>query len=74
MPAWWACSPSRTTAGIGRLYIGTAFAFFLGAGVLALLMRIQLAVPSNSFLGYATYNQLEGTQTRALAAYLESLK
>ena len=43
---------------IGRLYIGTAFVFFAGAGVLALLMRIQLAVPGNSFLDSSTYNQL----------------
>jgi cytochrome c oxidase subunit I+III len=42
---------------IGRLYIATAFAFFLGAGVLALLMRVQLAVPGNTFLDHTTYNQ-----------------
>jgi cytochrome c oxidase subunit I+III len=42
---------------IGLLYIGTAFGFFLAAGVLALLMRIQLAVPGNTFLDYHTYNQ-----------------
>ncbi len=42
---------------IGKLYIATGFAFFLGAGVLALLMRIQLAFPGNDFLDAATYNQ-----------------
>jgi cytochrome c oxidase subunit I+III len=42
---------------VGQLYIATAFAFFLGAGVLALLMRIQLAVPGNTFLDHNTYNQ-----------------
>jgi cytochrome c oxidase subunit I+III len=42
---------------IGLLYIGTGFLFFLGAGVLALLMRIQLAVPGNTFLDPRTYNQ-----------------
>ncbi len=42
---------------IGVLYIATAFLFFLGAGVLALLMRIQLAWPNNTFLDAATYNQ-----------------
>ena len=42
---------------IGLLYIATGFLFFLGAGVLALLMRIQLAYPGNSFLSAATYNQ-----------------
>ena len=30
---------------IGVLYIATGFLFYLGAGVLALLMRIQLACP-----------------------------
>jgi cytochrome c oxidase subunit I+III len=60
--AW--ASPPRTNiftepnnTWVGRLYIGTAFVFFLGAGVLALLMRLQLAVPNNPFLDYNTYNQ-----------------
>src|SRR5690348_1092517 len=39
-------------------YIVTAFCFFLAAGVLALLMRIQLAVPNNHFIGPDLYNQL----------------
>ncbi|HEU4630045.1 MAG TPA: cytochrome c oxidase subunit I [Gemmatimonadaceae bacterium] len=43
---------------VGVLYIATGFLFFLGAGVLALLMRVQLAVPGNTFLGAGTYNQL----------------
>jgi cytochrome c oxidase subunit I+III len=42
---------------IGILYIATGFLFFLGAGVLALLMRIQLAYPGNTFLSAGTYNQ-----------------
>ncbi len=42
---------------IGVLYVATGFAFFLGAGVLALLMRIQLAYPGLAFLDAATYNQ-----------------
>src|SRR5690242_1961652 len=39
-------------------YIITAFCFFLAAGVLALLMRIQLAHPELHFLGPDLYNQL----------------
>ena len=31
---------------IGVLYIATGFGFFIAAGVLALLMRLQLAVPN----------------------------
>jgi cytochrome c oxidase subunit I+III len=43
---------------IGALYVGTAFLFFLLAGILALLMRTQLAVPENDFLGHDLYNQI----------------
>jgi cytochrome c oxidase subunit I+III len=42
---------------IGILYVATGFLFFLGAGVLALLMRIQLAYPGMTFLDPSTYNQ-----------------
>ncbi|HLT79098.1 MAG TPA: cbb3-type cytochrome c oxidase subunit I, partial [Ferrovibrio sp.] len=43
---------------IGLIYIGAAFLFFLLAGVLALLMRTQLAVSENDFLTQDLYNQL----------------
>ena len=43
---------------IGLFYIGAALLFLLAAGVLALLMRIQLAVPNNDFLVGDTYNQV----------------
>lgn len=43
---------------VGLRYIVTAFAFFLVGGILALLMRTQLARPENSFLAEDTYNQL----------------
>src|SRR5690606_23895735 len=43
---------------VGLLYIGTALLFFLLAGILALLMRAQLAVPDNDLIGHALYNQL----------------
>jgi len=42
---------------IGAIYVATGFLFFLGAGVLALLMRVQLAYPGMNFLDAATYNQ-----------------
>src|SRR3954462_3212272 len=42
---------------IGLRFIVTAFLFFLLAGVLALLMRLQLAVPENNLLGPDLYNQ-----------------
>ena len=43
---------------IGRRFILSTFVFFLLAGVLALLMRIQLARPENSFIDPDLYNQL----------------
>jgi cytochrome c oxidase subunit I len=43
---------------IGILYMVTAFVFFLVGGVEALLMRIQLGAPDNTFLTPEKYNQL----------------
>jgi cytochrome c oxidase subunit 1 len=43
---------------IGYLYIATAFGFFLIAGVMALVMRAQLARPSNNVVSEEVYNQL----------------
>jgi heme/copper-type cytochrome/quinol oxidase subunit 1 len=45
---WFSVVDHRT---IGKRYIVTAFGFFIIAGILAGLMRIQLAVPNNHFLG-----------------------
>jgi cytochrome c oxidase subunit I+III len=43
---------------IGMRFIVTGFIFFLVGGLMALLMRTQLAVPENSFLDAEFYNQL----------------
>jgi cytochrome c oxidase subunit I+III len=43
---------------IGFLFIVTAFGFFVGAGVLALVMRVQLAAPLAGIVPQETYNQL----------------
>ena len=43
---------------IGLLYTGTALLFLVLGGVLALLMRTQLAVPHNDLLDHGTYNQI----------------
>ncbi len=43
---------------IGVLYGVTAFIFFLVGGLEALLMRIQLGSPENTFLDAVTYNEL----------------
>src|ERR687897_232851 len=43
---------------VARRYLATGFAFFIVGGVLALLMRIQLGRPDNTFLDVETYNQI----------------
>src|SRR4051812_4395314 len=43
---------------IGKRYIITAFIFFILAGILAALMRMQLSRPENRFLGPDKYNQI----------------
>jgi cytochrome c oxidase subunit I+III len=52
----WFCRVDHKST--GRRIIVTAFAFFALAGMLAALMRIQLARPDNHFLSPDTYNQL----------------
>src|SRR3954467_12063196 len=43
---------------IALRYVVTAFVFFLLAGILALMMRLQLARPENHVMGPDMYNQL----------------
>jgi cytochrome c oxidase subunit I+III len=43
---------------IARRYLITAFAFFIGAGLMAVVMRLQLAMPENTLVGPDLYNQL----------------
>ncbi|HEX3952842.1 MAG TPA: cytochrome c oxidase subunit I [Stellaceae bacterium] len=43
---------------IGRRYVVTAFFFLLLGGVLAMLMRAQLALPENRLIGPDRYNQI----------------
>ncbi len=43
---------------VGARYLVTGFIFFLLAGIAGILMRIQLAVPENTFLNPDLYNQL----------------
>ena len=42
----------------GKKFLFTSFCFFLVGGILATLMRIQLAKPLNGFLGPDRYNQI----------------
>src|SRR3954452_19543327 len=43
---------------IGKLYLTTSFAWFLVAGLMALVMRSELANPGMQFVNDEVYNQL----------------
>jgi cytochrome c oxidase subunit I+III len=58
VPKGWRVVTAVNNTVVGYFYIATAFLFFVLAGILALLMRVQLAVPGNTFLDQATYNQV----------------
>ena len=53
----WGWLTSTNHKDIGLRFIYTAFFFFGLSGLLALAIRIQLAVPQNHFLGPDRYNQ-----------------
>jgi len=57
-PQGWGWLKAVNNTHIGLLYIATALLFFVLAGILALLMRTQLAVPENTLLPPGLYNQL----------------
>jgi cytochrome c oxidase subunit I+III len=50
-PKGWRIVSDVNNTVIGLLYVGAALLFFLLAGVLALIMRTQLALPSASSSG-----------------------
>jgi cytochrome c oxidase subunit 1 len=52
----WFCNVDHKA--IGLRYIVTAFFFFLTGGILAVLMRLQLARPENNLLSPDLYNQI----------------
>jgi cytochrome c oxidase subunit I+III len=56
-PPGWRYWSAVNNQDVGLWYVTAALGFFLFGGVLALLMRIQLAVPDNGFLSAETYNQ-----------------
>ena len=43
---------------IGINYMVTSFIMFLIAGAMAILIRVQLAVPNNNFVSLETFNEL----------------
>jgi cytochrome c oxidase subunit I+III len=58
IPRGWRLLTEYNNTVIGGFYVATAFLFFVLAGVLALVMRVQLAVPENALVGPTLYNQL----------------
>ena len=57
-PGWIGCLSAINHKTIGLRFIITAFGFFLAGGMLAALMRLQLARPQNTLVGPDLYNQL----------------
>ncbi len=58
LPTGWRYWLAVNNQVVGLWYIAVTFLFFLFGGVLALLMRIQLAQPDNDFLSATQYNQI----------------
>ena len=57
-PKGWRYWSAVNNTEVGLWYTATAFLFFLFGGALALLIRVQLAVPGNEFLSAEFYNQV----------------
>ncbi|KQV96237.1 cbb3-type cytochrome c oxidase subunit I [Pelomonas sp. Root1237] len=57
-PTGWRAFSAVNNNFIGFLFIATAFGFFIAAGILSLVMRVQLAAPLASVVPQETYNQL----------------
>ncbi|MGE0716645.1 MAG: cytochrome c oxidase subunit I [Alphaproteobacteria bacterium] len=57
-PTGWRLPSAVNNTVIGLFYLGAAFAFFVLGGILALVMRTQLAQGDASIVGQELYNQL----------------
>ena len=57
-PGWRGTISTVNHSDIGRRLIIAAFTFFAIGGVLAMLIRAQLATPRSAFAGPDIYNQL----------------
>ncbi len=58
IPTGWRYWSAVNNTVVGLWYVAVTFLFFLFGGVLALLMRWQLARPDNDFLSADRYNQI----------------
>ncbi|TCK29135.1 cytochrome c oxidase subunit I+III [Ancylobacter aquaticus] len=57
-PGLWGQITSVSHTTLGLRFMGTAFVFFGIGGLLAMLIRAQLATPQSAFLDTALYNQI----------------
>jgi len=57
-PGWRGLLSTVNHTDIGRRFIITAFVFFCIGGLLAMLIRAQLATPGSAFVGPEVYNQI----------------
>ncbi|MHA6692743.1 cytochrome c oxidase subunit I [Devosia sp. A449] len=57
-PKGWRYFSDVNNSEVGLWYIAASFAFLLFGGALALIIRLQLAVPDNNLVSAETYNQV----------------
>lgn len=57
-PGWRGWLTTSNNNDIGRLFLAVATAFFVIGGILAMLIRAQLATPASAFMGPEAYNQV----------------
>ncbi len=57
-PGWRGWLTTSNNNDIGRLFLCVATAFFVIGGILAMLIRAQLATPGSAFMGPEAYNQV----------------
>lgn len=58
VPRGWRALTQVNNTAVGLWYIGAALLFLVLGGILALIMRTQLAVPGNDLVDHDLYNQL----------------
>jgi cytochrome c oxidase subunit I+III len=57
-PTGWRLFSAVNNTQIGLFYIATSLVFLVLAGILGLIIRVQLAVPDNTLVSAQTYNQI----------------
>jgi hypothetical protein len=57
-PGWKGCFTTVNHTDLGRMFLFVAVVFFVIGGILAMLIRAQLATPRSAFMGPDIYNQV----------------